>query len=172
MNAFRAKKTEMVTELNEGIKKASVVLVAHNVGLNATATYDLRVKVRKSGANLRVIKNTLAELALAGTPFEQTSKLLKGPTMIAYSSDPVAIAKVLVDIAKSNEKLVVLGGVFGENLLDAKAVDTLSKLPSLDELRAKIIALIQTPATRIAGVLQAPAGQVARVIGAHARKAE
>ncbi len=171
MNAFRAKKEELVADLNEGVKKASVVLVAHNKGLDAGATYDLRVKVRKSGANIKVIKNTLAERALAGTPFEKSASLLKGPTMIAYSNDPVAIAKVLVDIAKLNEKLVLLGGVFGDNLLDAKGVDTLSKLPSLDELRAKIIALIQTPATRIAGVLQAPAGQVARVIGAHARKA-
>ena len=167
----RADKEVLVKDLNEGIKKSAIVLVAHNTGLNAAAAYNLRVAVRKSGANLKIIKNRLSTLALKGTPFEGAVKLLKGPAMIAYSSDPVAAAKVLSEFAKLNEKLVLLGGQFGENVLDAKAIDTLAKLPSLDELRSKIIGLLQTPAQRIASILQAPGGAVARVIGAHSRKA-
>lgn len=166
----RTEKTEFVGDLNKKIAGSSVVLVAHYKGLTVAEITDLRVKVRNSGAGFKVTKNKLTQRALSGTPFEQISKMFVGPTAIAYSSDPVVAAKVLTDFAKANEKLVLLGGAFGETLLDAKGVQALSKLPSLNELRAKIIALIQTPATRIAGILQAPGGQVARVIGAHSRK--
>jgi large subunit ribosomal protein L10 len=152
------------------VSAASVVLVAHYKGLTVAEITDLRGKMRQSGAGFKVTKNKLTQLALKSTPFEQLSKMFVGPTAIAYSSDPVAVAKVLAEFAKANEKLVLLGGAFGERLLDAKDVMALSKMPSLDELRAKIVALIQTPARRIATIVQAPAGQIARVIGAHSRK--
>jgi len=167
----RTEKAQLIDGLNKSVAASSVVLVAHYKGLTVAEMTDLRVKVRGIGAGFKVTKNKLTQLALAKTPFEQISKMFVGPTAIAYSSDPVAIAKVLTEFAKVNEKLVLLGGAFGATLLDAPSVAALSKLPSMDELRAKIIALIQTPATRIAGILQAPGGQVARVISAHANKA-
>lgn len=167
----RAEKTEFIEGLNKSVAASSVVLVAHYKGLTVAEITDLRNKVRASGAGFKVTKNKLTQRALKSTPFEQISKMFVGPTAIAYSSDPVAVAKVLSEFAKANEKLVLLGGAFGETLLDSKKVIELSKMPSLNELRAKIIAMIQTPATRIAGILQAPGGQVARVIAAHSKKA-
>lgn len=167
----RAQKKEFIENLNHSVASSSVVLVAHYKGLTVAELTDLRVKVRHAGAGFKVTKNKLTQRALTGTKFEQISKMFVGPTAIAYSSDPVAVAKVVVEFAKVNEKLALLGGAFGETLLDAKGVTELSKLPSLDELRAKIIGLISAPAQRIASILQAPGGQVARVIGAHSRKA-
>ena len=167
----RAEKTDLITDLNKKLTASSVVLVAHYKGLTVAEITDLRVKMRNAGAGFKVTKNKLTQLALKSTPFEQLSKMFVGPTAIAYSSDPVAVAKVLSEFAKANEKLVLLGGAFGETLLDSKKVIELSKMPSLDELRATIVAMIQTPARRIATLLQAPAGQIARVIGAHSRKA-
>jgi large subunit ribosomal protein L10 len=167
----RTEKTALIEDLNKKLVASSVVLVAHYKGLTVAEITDLRVKVRNIGAGFKVTKNKLTRRALAKTPFEQVANMFTGPTAIAYSSDPVAVAKVLAEFAKVNEKLVLLGGAFGSLLLDGAKVVELSKMPSLDELRAKIIALIQTPATRIAGILQAPGGQVARVIGAHSRKA-
>jgi large subunit ribosomal protein L10 len=166
----RTEKADFITDLNKKVAASSVVLVAHYKGLTVAEITDLRVKIRKSGAGFKVTKNKLTQRALAKTLFEPISKMFVGPTAIAYSSDPVAIAKVLAEFAKANEKLVLLGGAFGETLLDSKGVVALSKMPSLDELRAKIVALIQTPARRIATLLQAPAGQIARVVGAHSRK--
>jgi large subunit ribosomal protein L10 len=166
----RTEKTAFIGDLNEKISGSSVVLVGHYKGLTVAQITDLRVKVRGIGAGFKVTKNKLTQRALVGTPFEQISNMFVGPTAIAYSSDPVAVAKVMSEFAKLNEKMVLLGGAFGSTLLDGPMVATLSKMPSLNELRAKIIALIQTPATRIAGILQAPGGQVARVIGAHSRK--
>ena len=166
----RTEKKEFIEDLNGKVTGSSVVLVAHYKGLTVADITDLRVKARNSGAGFKVTKNKLTQLALKGTPFEQLSTMFVGPTAIAYSSDPVAAAKILTDFAKSNEKLVLVGGAFGPTLLDAKAVVALSKMPSLDELRATIVAMIQTPARRLATLLQAPAGQIARVVGAHARK--
>jgi large subunit ribosomal protein L10 len=166
----RTEKAEFITDLNTKVSSSSVVLVAHYKGLTVAEITDLRVKVRNSGAGFKVTKNKLTQLALKNTLFEPISKMFVGPTAIAYSSDPVAAAKVLAEFAKANEKLVLLGGAFGETLLDAPRVVALSKMPSLDELRATIISMIQTPARRIATLLQAPAGQIARVIGAHSRK--
>ncbi len=167
----RTEKKELIEGLNKSVAASNIVLVAHYKGLTVAEITDLRVKIRNTGAGFKVTKNKLAQRALTGTKFEQISAMFVGPTAIAYSNDPVAIAKVIAEFAKANEKLVMLGGAFGETLLDAKGVVELSKLPSLDELRAKIIGLIQAPAQRIASVLQAPGGQVARVIGAHSRKA-
>ena len=166
----RTEKTEFIGDLNKKVAASAVVLVAHYKGLTVAEITDLRVQVRKTGAGFKVTKNKLTQRALEGTLFAQLSKMFVGPTAIAYSSDPVAVAKVLATFAKSNEKLVLLGGAFGETLLDSKGVIALSKMPSLDELRATIVAMIQTPARRLATLLQAPAGQIARVVGAHARK--
>jgi large subunit ribosomal protein L10 len=168
----RTEKTAFIGDLNQKVSASSVVLVAHYKGLTVSEITDLRVKVKNIGAGFKVTKNKLTQRALEKTLFEPISKMFVGPTAIAYSSDPVAVAKVLAEFAKANEKLVLLGGAFGETLLDAKGVVALSKMPSLYELRAKIVALIQTPARRIATLLQAPGGQVARVIGAHSRKGE
>ena len=149
---------------------SSIVLVAHNTGLTVAQMTELRGKVRAAGAGFKVAKNRLAKIALKGTAYESITDHFKGPTAIAYSSDPVAAAKALAEFAKANEKLVLLGGAFGNTLLDRQGIEALSKLPSLDELRAKIIGLINAPATKVAGVLQAPAGQLARVFGAYSSK--
>lgn len=166
----RTEKKEFIETLSSNLAASSVVLVAHYKGLTVAEITDLRVKVRKAGAGFKVTKNKLTQRALEGTLFKNISKMFVGPTAIAYSSDPVAVAKILTEFAKANEKLVLLGGAFGETLLDSKGVTALSKLPSLDELRGKIIGLLQAPAQKIASILQAPGGQVARVIGAHSRK--
>jgi large subunit ribosomal protein L10 len=168
----RAQKSELVTTLNEVFSNTSVVVVAHYSGLNVSQMTALRGRMRDAGASLKVAKNRLAKLALKGTKLEHMSDLFQGPTVIAYSADPVAAPKVAAEFAKTNEKFVVLGGAMGTTALDAKGVEALATLPSLDALRAKLIGMIQTPATRIAGVLQAPGAQVARVIGAYARKDE
>jgi large subunit ribosomal protein L10 len=168
----RAQKSEMVSTLNEVFSRTGVVVVAHYSGLNVSQMTALRGRMRDAGASLKVAKNRLAKLALKGTEIEHISGLFQGPTVIAYSADPVAAPKVAADFAKTNEKFVVLGGAMGATSLDAKGVEALATLPSLDQLRAKLVGMIQTPATRIAGVLQAPAGQLARVIGAYAKKDE
>jgi len=131
---------------------------------------DLRSRMRKAGAAVKVAKNRLAMLALDGTGAAGIKDLFKGPTMIAYSSDPVTAPKVFTEFAKGHDKLVVLGGALGVSILDARGVKELADLPSLDQLRAKLVGLLQAPATRIAGVLQAPAGQLARVVNAFATK--
>ena len=128
--------------------------------------------MRTAGVTFKVAKNRLAHLALEGTQFGGLMPLLKGPTALAWSTDPVAVAKAAVEFARTNEKLVLIGGALGAQMLDASGVRALAELPSLDTLRARLVGMISTPATRIAGVLQAPAGQLARVFGAFARKSE
>ena len=166
----RAEKTELVATLNQVFKSTGVIVVAHNKGLTANQVLDLRNKMAQAGATVKVAKNRLAKLALDGTDANGVKDLFVGPTMLAYASDPVAAPKVAAAFAKGNEKFVVLGGALGKTVLDANAVKALAELPSLDELRGKIIGLIQAPATKIAGVLAAPGGQVARVINAYATK--
>ncbi|MFN0190469.1 MAG: 50S ribosomal protein L10 [Aestuariivirga sp.] len=166
----RAEKKELVATLNEVFKTTSVIVVAHNKGLTVNQVNDLRGKMAQAGATVKVAKNRLAKLALEGTGASGIKDLFTGPTMVAYAADPVAAPKVAADFAKANEKFVVLGGALGSTILDAKAVKALAELPSLDQLRAKIVGMIQTPATRIAGVLAAPGGQIARVINAYATK--
>ena len=168
----RKQKSELVASLNEKFVEAGLVVVAHNNGLTVAEITNLRRKILAAGAGFKVTKNRLTRLALAGTKFEALSKLFVGPTSIAYSTDPVAAAKVVVDFAKGNEKLVILGAALGSIELDVEGVKALAALPSLNELRAKLVGMIQTPATRIAGVLQAPGGQVARVLAAYAKKDE
>jgi large subunit ribosomal protein L10 len=166
----RAEKKELVATLNTVFKSAGVVVVAHNNGITVSQMNDLRGRMRKAGAAVKVAKNRLAMLALDGTDVGGIKDLFKGPTMIAYSSDPVTAPKIATEFAKAHDKFVVLGGALGMSMLDVKGVTTLAELPSLDQLRAKLVGLMQAPATRIAGVLQAPAGQLARVFNAYATK--
>jgi large subunit ribosomal protein L10 len=166
----RAEKTELVATLNRVFKTSGVIVVAHNKGLTVNQVNDLRNKMAQAGATVKVAKNRLAKLALEGTDASGIKDLFTGPTMVAYAADPVAAPKVAASFAKTNEKFVVLGGALGKTVMDAAAVKALAELPSLDQLRAKIVGIIQTPATRIAGVLAAPGAQIARVIGAYATK--
>ena len=168
----RAEKRELVTGLNDAFKGAGSVVVAHYAGITVAQMNDLRTKMRQAGGTVKVAKNRLAKIALQGTGSEGIIDLFQGQTLIAYSDDPVAAPKVAADFAKGNEKLIILGGAMGATALDADGVKALATLPSLDELRAKLVGLIVAPATRIAQIVNAPAGAVARVIGAYARKDE
>lgn len=168
----RAEKKELVAALNQVFANTGVIVVAHNLGLTVPQMNDLRGRMAQAGGRVKVAKNRLVRLALDGTAAQGLSDLLKGPTMLAYSADPVAAPKVATDFARQTDKLVVLGGAFGTTVLDAKGVKALAELPSLDELRAKLVGMIQTPATRIAGVLRAPGSQLARVLNAYATKSE
>ncbi|MBF0372466.1 MAG: 50S ribosomal protein L10 [Alphaproteobacteria bacterium] len=168
----RAQKKELVDALNSTLQGASLVVVTHNKGLTVAEITALRQKMRAAGASFKVTKNRLTRLALVGTKFEKLEGFFIGPTAIAFSRDPVAAAKVAVDFAKSNEKLVILGGALGAEVLAVDGIKALATLPSLDELRGRLVGMISTPATRIAGVLAAPAGQIARVLSAYAEKGE
>ena len=168
----RAEKREFVTSLNEVFNSTGSVVVAHYAGLTVAQMNDFRSKMREAGGTVKVAKNRLAKIALQGTPSEGMQVLFKGQTLICYSEDPVVAPKVASDFAKGNDNLVILGGAMGETNLDPDGVKALASLPSLDELRAKIVGMINTPATRIAQVVNAPAGQLARVFGAYAKKDE
>lgn len=149
---------------------AGVAVVTQYSGLTVAELTDLRVKLRGQGARLKVMKNRLAKIALAGKGGDKAGAMFVGPVAVAYSADPVAASKVVAEYSKGNEKLVLIGALMGETVLDQNGVKALATLPSLDQLRGKIIGLIQAPATKVAGVLAAPAGQLARVIGAYAKK--
>jgi large subunit ribosomal protein L10 len=168
----RAQKSEQVSALNQVLNETSVVVVTRNLGMTVAQSTALRVKMREAGASYKVTKNRLVRIAAEGTPYTSLSDLLTGPTALSTSVDPVAAAKVIVDFAKANDKLEIVGGAMGETVLDVNGVKALAELPSLDELRAKIVGLVQAPAQKIASVLQAPAGQLARVFGAYAAKEE
>jgi large subunit ribosomal protein L10 len=166
----RTEKAESVAALKEVFKTSSVVVVAHYSGLTVSQLQTLRKQMRQAGASVKVAKNRLAKIALEGSDVATIASLLKGPTLIAYSGDPVSAPKVAVDFAKANEQFVILGGAMGKTSLDLNGVKQLASLPSLDELRAKLIGLLQAPATKIAQLANAPAAKVARVIQAHASK--
>jgi len=168
----RTQKREFVASLAVVFGSTAMVVVARPTGLTVAEATDLRRRMRSAGATYRVAKNRLAARALDGTRFAGVKPLLKGPTALAWSSDPVAVAKAVVEFARNNEKLVVLGGSLGEQVLDAAGVKALSELPSLEQLRGRILGLLATPATRIAGLLQAPGGRLARVLAAHAKANE
>ena len=167
----RAAKQEAITELKGVFTNSQVVVVAHYSGLTVSQMQTLRRQMSKAGGKVKVAKNRLAKIALEGTDAASIAPLLKGPTVLAYSGDPVAAPKVAVDFAKTNEQFVILGGSMGKTSLDLNGVKSLASLPSLDELRAKIVGLIQAPATKIAQVVNAPAAKVARVVSAYASKA-
>jgi large subunit ribosomal protein L10 len=166
----RAQKQESIETLKGVFANSGAVVVTHYLGLTVAEMTDLRVRLRKEGAQLKVVKNTLVQKALDGSVGEAGDALFKGPVAIAFASDPVSAAKVSTQYAKDNEKFTVVGGLMGLEVLDKASIAALARLPSLDQLRAKIIGLLQAPATKIAGVLQAPAGQLARVVGAYAAK--
>jgi large subunit ribosomal protein L10 len=168
----RAEKRELVTGLNDAFKSAGSVVVAHYAGITVAQMNDLRSKMRAAGGTVKVAKNRLARIALQGTESEGIQDLFIGQTLVAFSDDPIAAPKVASDFAKGNDKLVILGGSMGSTTLNADGVKALATLPSLDELRARLVGMIATPATRIAQVVNAPAAQLARVFGAYARKDE
>lgn len=166
----RAQKAELVATLNRTFTETSVVVVTRNLGLTVAQSTALRTKMREAGASYKVAKNKLAKLAIEGTAYAPIGELLTGPTALGTSTDPVAPAKVIVEFAKTNDKLEIVGGAMGETLLDVNGVKALAELPSLDELRAKLVGLLVAPATKIATITQAPAAQIARVLSAHAEK--
>ena len=168
----RTEKKELIDTLNAVFKATNVVVVAHYSGLTVAQMQTLRRQMKQAGASVKVAKNRLAKIALEGTDVASIAPLLKGPTVIAHSRDPIAAPKVAVDFAKAHEKFVILGGAMGKTSLNLDGVKALASLPSLDELRAKIVGLIQAPATKIAQVVNAPAAKVARVVQAYATKSE
>jgi large subunit ribosomal protein L10 len=163
----RAEKRVVVSALHDVFAKTGVVVVAHYAGLSVADMTRLRSDMRSAGGQVKVAKNRLVKLALEGTDAKGIADLLKGPTCLAFSDDPVAAPKVAVKFAKRNEKFVILGGAMGPTLLDAKGVGSLADLPSLDELRGKLIGLVQAPASKLARTLNAPGAQLARVFGAY-----
>lgn len=165
----RAKKKQLIDSLHAALAETTVVVVTHQTGMTVEEVTDLRRQMRAVGANFRVTKNKLAQRSLDGTKFEALKPLFKGPSAIAFSRDPVAAAKVAVAYAEKNDKLKLIAGALGERALDIAGIKALASLPSLDQLRGKIVGLLNAPATKIAGVLQAPAGQLARVVAAHAK---
>ena len=165
----RAQKAESIETLKGVFEGAGAVVVTHYMGLSVAELSDLRGRLRKEGAKFKVVKNRLAQKAINGAG-EGAQALFRGPVGIAYAPDPVSAAKVATQYAKDNDKFTVVGAIMGEQVLDRAGVDALAKLPSLDALRARLVGLIQAPATRIAGVLAAPAAQLARVFAAYADK--
>ena len=166
----RAQKAAAVAELKQTFSEVGVVVVTRNNGLTVSQSMDLRNKMRDAGATYKVSKNKLARIALDGTDYLSLGDMLTGPVGLATSSDPVAAAKVAVDFAKTNDKFEIVGGAMGATALDADGVKNLASMPSLDELRAKIVGLLVAPATKLATVTQAPAAQLARVFGASGAK--
>jgi len=168
----RFEKEQLVTSLHETLKKAELVVITQQSGLTVAEVTNLRRQMRQAGAGFKVTKNRLARLALEGTKFEGLKSMFTGATAIAYSADPIAAAKVAVTYANSNNKLKIVGGAMAGQVLDPNGIKALATLPSLDQLRGKIIGILVTPATRVATVLQAPAAQLARVLKAYASKGD
>jgi large subunit ribosomal protein L10 len=168
----RAAKAELVTTMHQVFKDTGLVVVAHNAGMVAAQSAEFRKKVKEAGGSVKVVKNNLAKLALKDTEFAGITGLFKGPTVLAYSKDPIAAAKAASAYAKTNDKLVIIGGAMGSTILDAKGVKALAELPSLDELRAKLIGLLNAPATKIARTVAEPGAMLARVIQAKAASVE
>ena len=166
----RAQKAESIEALKGVFATSGAVVVTHYLGLTVAEMTDLRTRLRKEGAQIKVVKNRLAQKALDGQAGDAGDALFKGPVAIAFGPDPVSAAKVVTQYAKDNEKFAVVGGLLGQQVLNQDAIKSLATLPSLDQIRAQLIGLIQAPATKVAGVLQAPAGQLARVFSAYASK--
>ncbi|MBA4161455.1 MAG: 50S ribosomal protein L10 [Novosphingobium sp.] len=166
----RSQKADAVAALNATFGEVGVVVVTRNLGMTVAQTTALRVKMREAGASFKVSKNSLAKLAIADTDYAGIGDMLIGPVALATSVDPVAAAKVAVEFAKTNDKLEVVGGAMGAVLLDAEGIKALASMPSLDEMRAKLIGLVQAPATKLAQLATAPAAKLARVFGAYATK--
>ena len=166
----RSQKADAVAQLNAVFNEVGVVVVTRNLGLSVAQSTELRAKMREAGATYKVAKNRLAKLALKDTPYEGIDEYLSGPTALGYSEDPVAAAKAAVDFAKTNDKLEIVGGSMGGQVLDEAGVKALASMPSLDELRGKLVGLMNAPATKVAQVVNAPAAKLARVFGAYGAK--
>lgn len=166
----RSQKTETIAALNETFKEAGVVVVTRNLGMTVAESTELRGKIREAGATYKVAKNRLAKLALKDTDYDGLSDLLTGPTALATSVDPIAAAKAAVDFAKTSENIEILGGAMGSEILDVAGITALAALPSLDEIRAKLVGLVNAPATKVAQLVNAPANKLARVFGAYSTK--
>ena len=167
----RSQKADLVDQLKHIFTETSVVVVTRNLGLSVAQSTDLRLKMRDAGAQFKVAKNRLALIALDGSRYQPIGELLKGPTALATSLDPVAAAKVAVDFAKTTDKFEIVGGAMGDTVLDVNGIKALASLPSLDELRATLVGLIQAPASKIARTVNEPGAQLARVFGAYAAQA-
>lgn len=172
MGMSRAEKEQEVQALNERFANDEVLVVTHYSGLTVSKMQELRAELRKEGASFKVTKNSLAKIAIKGTKFEGVGRMFTGPTGIASSVDPVAAAKIVHKFSKDNDKLVILGGALGEKELDVSGVEALAKLPSLDEIRSKLVGLLQAPATKLAGLMQAPARELVGVTKAYGEKGE
>ena len=168
----RSQKEELVASLHRTFSETNLVIITQQSGMTVAEVSDLRRKMLEAGASYKVTKNRLTRLALEGTKFEALKELFTGPTAVAVSADPVAAAKICVSFAKDNEKLIIVGGAMGETTLDPQAIQALATLPSLDQLRGKLIGVLQAPATKVAGVVQAPAAQLARVFSAYGSQGE
>ena len=166
----RSQKADVVEELKRVFSETSVVVVTRNLGLSVAQSTDLRLKMRDAGAQFKVTKNRLALIALEGSRYKPIGDLLTGPTALATSPDPVAAAKVAVDFAKTNDRFEIVGGAMGDTVLDVNGIKALAALPSLDELRAKIVGLVQAPATKIARTVSEPGAQLARIFAAYGAK--
>lgn len=166
----RSQKAESVAALNAVFNEVGVVVITRNLGLSVAQSTDLRAKMRDAGASYKVAKNRLAKLALKDTQYEGLEEHLIGPTALAYSTDPIAAAKAAVDFAKSNDKLEIVGGAMGATQLNADGIRALASMPSLDELRGRIVGLVNAPATKVAQLVNAPAAKLARVFGAYGAK--
>jgi large subunit ribosomal protein L10 len=166
----RAQKAEQVADLKRTFNETAVVVITRNLGMTVAQSTSLRNKMRDAGARYKVTKNTLTLIALEGTTYAPIGDVLTGPVALATSSDPVAAAKVAVDFAKTNDRFEIVGGAMGDTVLDLNGVKALAELPSLDELRARIVGLIQAPASKIARTINEPGAMLARVIGAYAAK--
>ena len=166
----RSQKAESVAALNAVFNEVGLVVVTRNLGLSVGQSTDLRAKMRDAGATYKVAKNRLARLALKDTRYEGLEEYLSGPTALAWSTDPIAAAKAAVEFAKTNDKLEIVGGAMGDTQLDADGIKALAAMPSLDELRAKIVGLVNAPATKVAQLVNAPAAKLARVFGAYGAK--
>ncbi|MFB0612850.1 50S ribosomal protein L10 [Aurantiacibacter poecillastricola] len=166
----RSQKTDAVAQLNAVFNEVGVVVVTRNLGMTVDQSTELRNKMREAGASYKVAKNRLAKLALKDTDYAGIEEYLTGPTGLAWSEDPVAAAKAAVDFAKSNDKLEIVGGSMGTQVLDEAGVRSLASMPSLDELRGTIVGLVNAPATKIARVVNEPAAKLARVFGAYGAK--
>ena len=166
----RSQKADVVEELKRVFSETSVVVVTRNLGLTVAQSTDLRLKMRDAGAQFKVTKNRLALIALEGSRYQPIGDLLTGPTALATSTDPVAAAKIAVDFAKTNDRFEIVGGAMGDTVLDVNGIKALAALPSLDELRAKIVGLVQAPATKIARTASEPGAQLARIFAAYGAK--
>jgi large subunit ribosomal protein L10 len=164
----RTEKAELIETLQSTLSEATSVVVTHQVGLTVAESSDLRARMRAAGAGFKVTKNRLTKIALQGTKYEDMTDMFAGPTAMGTSADPVSAAKVLVNYAKENDKMTIVGGSLDGKMLDKAGVEALATLPSLDELRSKLVGLVNAPAAKLARVSQAPAGKLARVIQARA----